>query len=108
MFLVVFDPVQQAIDVVQSALMLTVILATPILAIGLVVGLIVAIFQTATSIQEQTLAFIPKMFAVAALLVLLFPWMARSLLSYTDDLWTNKMPVFLTRSFGLEDVTPPQ
>ncbi|MCK6441078.1 MAG: flagellar biosynthetic protein FliQ, partial [Planctomycetes bacterium] len=86
MFLVVFDPVQQAIDVVQSALMLTVILATPILAIGLVVGLIVAIFQTATSIQEQTLAFIPKMFAVAALLVLLFPWMARSLLSYTDDL----------------------
>ena len=101
----VFDPVQQAIDVVQSALLLTVLLATPVLGIGLIVGLIVAVFQTATSIQEQTLAFIPKMFAVAGLLVLLFPWMARSMISYTNDLWSLKMPVFLTRSFGIEDIS---
>ncbi len=99
-FVLIFDPVQQAIDVVSSALMLTIVLATPILVVGLVVGLVVAIFQTATSIQEQTLAFIPKMFAVAIVLILLFPWMARSMIAYTEDLWEVKMPVFLTQSFG--------
>ncbi len=95
-----FDPVQQAVDVVNMALVKTVILATPILAVGLIVGLLFAIFQTATSIQEQTLAFIPKMFAVAVLLIFLFPWMANTMIEYTLDLWGNKMPFFLTRAFG--------
>jgi flagellar biosynthetic protein FliQ len=99
-----FDPVQQAIDVVNDALMKTVILSTPILAVGLLVGLIFAIFQTATSIQEQTLAFIPKMFAVALLLILLFPWMAQTMIEYTNDLWLNKMPFFLTQGFGVDPV----
>ncbi len=97
--LLAFDPTQQAIDVINQALMITVVLATPILIAGLFVGLIFAVFQTATSIQEQTLAFIPKMFAVALLLILLFPWMARSMIEYTEDLWGQKMPVFLTQSF---------
>jgi flagellar biosynthetic protein FliQ len=99
-----FDPVQQAIDVVNVALIKTVVLATPILAVGLLMGLIFAIFQTATSIQEQTLAFIPKMFAVAILLIFLFPWMANSMIEYTKDLWLNQMPYFLTRGFGVEPV----
>ncbi|MCA8938514.1 MAG: flagellar biosynthetic protein FliQ [Planctomycetes bacterium] len=102
--LLTFDNVQQAIDVVNDALVLTVKLSTPILVVGLAVGLIFAIFQTATSIQEQTLAFIPKMFAVAILLILIFPWMAKELLEYTIDLWEIKMPFFQTLSFGN---TPP-
>jgi flagellar biosynthetic protein FliQ len=99
-----FDPVRQAVDVVNAALIKTVVLATPILLIGLLMGLVFAIFQTATSIQEQTLAFIPKMFAVAILLIFLFPWMANSMIDYTLDLWTNQMPFFLTRGFGVDPV----
>ena len=105
--LLLFDPVQQAIDVVSSALMMTIMLSAPILIVGLVVGLVFAIFQTATSIQEQTLAFIPKMFAVAIVLLLTFPWMARSMLAYTDNLWVNQMPVFGTQSFGIEETVQP-
>lgn len=101
-----FDAVQQAVDVMTEALMMVVVMATPPLLVGLVVGLIFAIFQTATSIQEQTLAFIPKMFAVAFLLILLFPWMASRMVDYTTVLWRDKMPVFLTQSFG--DTLPPE
>lgn len=104
LWIMAFDPVQQTIDVVDQALLMTVLLATPILVAGLLVGLLFAIFQTATSIQEQTLAFIPKMFAVAALLIMLFPWMTRLMIDYTEDLWLNKMPVFLTQSFGAEQI----
>lgn len=101
-----FDPVRQAVDVVIDSLWIVIMMAAPVLIIGLAVGLIFAIFQTATSIQEQTLAFIPKMLAVALLLILLFPWMARLMMDYTIDLWGTKMPVFLTQGFG--DVMPPQ
>jgi|GEM_PF-121663 len=99
-WILAFDPVQQTIDVVDQALLLTIMLATPILVAGLLVGLLFAVFQTATSIQEQTLAFIPKMFAVAALLILLFPWMTRTMIGYTEDLWINKMPVYMTQGFS--------
>lgn len=102
-----FDPVRQSVDIVEDMLMLVIILSAPVLTVGLIVGLIVAIFQTATSIQEQTLAFIPKMFAVAIVLLLLFPWMARSMIDYTIDLWDVKMPVFLVRDVGVEDTGQP-
>ena len=65
--------------------------AMPLLLAGLVVGLIVSVFQAVTQIQEQTLAFIPKIIAIAAVLVILGPWMLGQVLSYTNDLY-NSIP----------------
>lgn len=62
--------------------------AMPLLLAGLVVGLIVSVFQAVTQIQEQTLAFIPKIVAIAAVLVIAGPWMLGQVLSYTNDLYS--------------------
>jgi flagellar biosynthetic protein FliQ len=53
------------------------------------VGLIVSVFQAVTQIQEQTLAFIPKIIAIAAVLVILGPWMLGQILTYTSGLWES-------------------
>ena len=54
---------------------------------GLVVGLLVSIFQSATSINEMTMTFIPKMLAVAAALVFFFPWMMQTMVSFTEQMF---------------------
>ena len=65
--------------------------AMPLLLAGLVVGLAVSVFQAVTQIQEQTLAFIPKIIAIAAVLVIAGPWMLGQVLTYTSDLY-NSIP----------------
>jgi flagellar biosynthetic protein FliQ len=65
--------------------------AMPPLLAGLVVGLVVSVFQAVTQIQEQTLAFIPKIVAMAVVLVIAGPWMLGQVLSYTSDLY-NSIP----------------
>ena len=77
----------QVISICVSAMELGVKIAMPLLLVGLVVGLIVSIFQAVTQIQEQTLSFIPKILALAGVLIVLGPWMLNQLLSYTTDLW---------------------
>jgi flagellar biosynthetic protein FliQ len=63
--------------------------SAPFLLAGLAVGLIVSIIQAATSIQEQTLSFIPKIVGVAVLLVILGPWMLDQLVTYAQNLYTS-------------------
>jgi len=75
------------VNLATNALTLAFKVAMPMLAAGLIVGLVVSIFQAVTQIQEQTLAFIPKVVALAAVLLLLGPWMLNQLLAYTADLW---------------------
>ena len=75
------------VNLATTALTLAFKVAMPMLGAGLAVGLLVSIFQAVTQIQEQTLAFIPKVIALAAILLLLGPWMLNQLLSYTADLW---------------------
>ena len=75
------------VNLATSALTLAFKVAMPMLGAGLAVGLLVSIFQAVTQIQEQTLAFIPKVIALAAILLLLGPWMLNQLLGYTADLW---------------------
>jgi len=58
---------------------------------GLAVGLLVSIFQAATSINEMTLTFIPKMLAVAVALIFFFPWMMQTMVVYTSNLFLNIM-----------------
>jgi len=75
------------INLATGAMALAFKVALPLLGVGLIVGLVVSIFQAVTQIQEQTLAFIPKIIALAAVLMLLGPWMLNQLLAYTTDLW---------------------
>jgi flagellar biosynthesis protein FliQ len=75
------------VNLATTALTLAFKVAMPMLGAGLAVGLLVSIFQAVTQIQEQTLAFIPKVIALAAVLLLLGPWMLNQLLAYTADLW---------------------
>ncbi len=63
--------------------------ASPMLIAGLIVGVTISIIQTATSIQEQTLTFIPKIMAVVISLILFLPWMMQTLLDFTIELLTN-------------------
>lgn len=77
------------LDLAQRALMVAVMVSTPILGVGLVVGLIVSIFQAATQIQEMTLTFVPKILAMIASLVIFGPWMLTSLINFTTKLLTN-------------------
>jgi flagellar biosynthetic protein FliQ len=59
------------------------------LLVGLVVGLVVSIFKAVTSIQEQSLSFIPKIVGLAVLIVILGPWMLGQLVSYAQNLYTS-------------------
>ncbi len=75
------------ISLTTHALEVALLVALPILLVALTVGLVVSVFQAMTQIQEQTLSFIPKILAAAAVLVVGGPWMLDQLLSYTADLW---------------------
>ncbi|BBL71503.1 flagellar biosynthesis protein FliQ [Methylogaea oryzae] len=70
----------------RQALWVALIVTTPILLTALVVGLIIAIFQAATSINEQTLTFVPKLLVIGAVMVLAGPWLITTLMDYTRDL----------------------
>ena len=72
-----------AIDLFKSTVMFSLYVVAPFLGVMLVVGMIASLIQSVTSMQEQTLTFIPKLLAMAALLLLLTPWLLRSLSEYT-------------------------
>lgn len=80
----------------KEALGTALLVGGPILGISLIVGLIVSIFQAMTQIQEQTLTFVPKIFAIAAVMLLLGPWMLSVLTSYTSNLFVD-LANFATR-----------
>ncbi len=77
----------EVITILREALMTTLIVAAPILGISMMVGLVISIFQTTTSIQEQTLTFVPKMIAIFATIIVLASWMIRTLVNYTKNLF---------------------
>jgi flagellar biosynthesis protein FliQ len=75
------------LDVMRNALTLTLLLSAPMLAFGLVVGLIVSIFQAVTQINEMTLAYIPKILAVFVALAIFGPWMLQMTLNFTSNMF---------------------
>jgi flagellar biosynthesis protein FliQ len=77
------------ISLATQAMTLTLKIAGPVLLLGLIIGLLVSIFQAVTSIQEQSLSFIPKIVGVAVLIVLLGPWMLDQLVSYAQNLYLS-------------------
>ncbi len=82
---------ETAIEIMRSAVWTTLTLLSPILVTAIVVGLIISVLQTVTSIQEQTLAFAPKMIAVGLVLIVGAHWMTRTLVEYTIWLF-QKIP----------------
>lgn len=79
----------QVLDIAQEAIYLIIICAAPLLLISLIVGLIISIFQTVTSIQEQTLTFVPKIVAVFLGMMLFGSWILNNLSGFIDKLWSD-------------------
>jgi flagellar biosynthesis protein FliQ len=72
----------------RNALLMTVMLAAPMMGAALLVGLIVSVFQALTQINEQTLTFVPKILAVFGALLLAGPWLMQSLVGYTANMFS--------------------
>lgn len=80
---------EEVLTQARYALELALMLAAPLLLTALAVGLLVGVFQAATQINEMTLSFIPKLLAMAAVLVITGPWMLNTLVEYTRRLITD-------------------
>jgi len=79
--------VDQAIDVVKNLMMLCLKMSLPLLLSAMTIGLLVSFFQAITSIQEQTLTFVPKAMFMVVIFVILFPWMTNTMLDYTSEMF---------------------
>ncbi|MBM7586846.1 flagellar biosynthetic protein FliQ [Bacillus pakistanensis] len=86
---------ESVIALAERGVYTTLIICGPLLLLALVVGLVVSIFQATTQIQEQTLAFIPKIVAVLIGIVFFGPWMLTKLVTYASEIFSN-----LTRFVG--------
>jgi len=81
--------VELIVDVIIDGLMVVLKTAAPPLLVSLVIGLAVSVFQTVTSIQEQTLTFVPKMVGMFLTLMLIGHWILNNMVSYAVNLWQN-------------------
>ena len=77
------------LDIAKDAIFTIIIVSAPLLLVSLCVGLLISIFQTVTSIQEQTLTFVPKILAVFLVMMLCGSWMLNIMLDYLTRLWSN-------------------
>jgi flagellar biosynthetic protein FliQ len=77
------------LDIAREAIYTILICSAPLLLTSLVIGLTVSIFQTVTSIQEQTLTFVPKLLGVFAMLMLCGSWLMNNLTGFMEELWSN-------------------
>lgn len=82
------DP-QSAIDVTRDALYITTLISAPVLVAGVAVGLVIGLLQALTQIQEQTVAFVPKLVAMGVALAITLPWVLGQLVDYTENLFKS-------------------
>lgn len=80
---------EAVIDIARDAIYTMIITAAPLLLVSLIIGLIVSIFQTVTSIQEQTLTFVPKILAVFITMMICGSWMLDNMTNFMIDLWSR-------------------
>ena len=83
------------VDLARNAVMLALMLAGPLLLISLAVGVAISVVQAVTQIQEQTLSFVPKLFAVAGTFLIALPWMLQLAIKYTTELFRS-FPVLIS------------
>ena len=82
------------IQLAQEALMIVLLVSAPMLGLGRIVGRLVAVFLATTSIQEQTLAVIPRIIAVFVAILIFGPWMLRIMVEYVSNVFIN-LPIYL-------------
>lgn len=75
-----------ALDLGREALLMVLFVSSPVLLIGLCVGLLISLFQAVTQLQEQTLSFVPKILAMAGATLIFVPWIASRLVEYTEHM----------------------
>ena len=80
-----------AVNLIRSGILQVLLMAAPMLLVGMAVGLIISIFQATTSIQEQTLTFVPKIAAILGSIIVFGPWIFSSMVQFTIKL-LNSMP----------------
>ena len=80
---------ETVMTIAQRALEVTMLLASPLLLMALMIGLLVGVFQAATQINEMTLSFIPKALALGAVMVVAGPWMLKLIVGYTRELFES-------------------
>jgi flagellar biosynthetic protein FliQ len=78
-----------ALALARHAILVSLQLTLPIMALSLVIGVVISLFQAVTSIQEQTLTFVPKILMLSVALIVLGPWMLHTLVGFTSDLFTS-------------------
>ena len=78
--------VEQALDLGREALIVALLISSPMLMAGLIVGLVLSLLQAVTQLQEQTLTFVPKIIAMVVAAVLFMPWITQKLLDYSAKL----------------------
>ncbi len=81
------------LDIIRSGMWITLMISAPVMLIGLVTGLVVALFQALTQIQEMTLAFVPKIIAIFVALGMMLPWMGHMLMTYTHQLMDKMVAI---------------
>ena len=81
--------IDEVVTIANDALYIIIKVSAPILIVSLIVGLIVSIFQTVTSIQEQTLTFVPKVLSIFLTIMLLGHWMLTSMSDFMATLWSD-------------------
>ena len=78
-----------ATELVRHTLVLTLLIAAPVLAAGLIVGFVISLLQAVTQIQEQTISLIPKLIAMAACVALLLPWMGQHVIEFARMVFSD-------------------
>jgi flagellar biosynthetic protein FliQ len=86
---------QTAVDLSRDALSTALLVGAPVLLAGVVVGLVISLFQALTQIQDQTIAFVPKIVAMAVILVICLPWLLQQMMTYSEDLIRNIPHTFI-------------
>ena len=81
--------VDSVVEITRTTLYTIILTSAPMLLISLVIGLAVSIFQTVTSIQEQTLTFVPKLLGIFVMLMILGHWMLNNMTDFMTDLWSD-------------------
>tara|TARA_B100001741_G_scaffold208793_1_gene172583 strand:+ start:909 stop:1178 length:270 start_codon:yes stop_codon:yes gene_type:complete len=82
--------VDQSVDIVKGLMMLCLKVSLPFLLSAMIIGLLVSFFQAITSLQEQTLTFVPKALVVVVVVFILFPWLMNTMMDYTVETF-NRM-----------------
>lgn len=77
----------QATDLLRQTLVLTLVIAAPMLIVGMVVGIVISLFQAVTQIHEQTLTFVPKITAMIVAAIVFMPWIAQRLFEYASAMF---------------------